>query len=248
MVSCTVWVTLSYSINDSWSSWIRGRLQLELGWFAGTHLANIRFSVIPMTFLGGWRWGTQYFLEGENYYFFIFTCWPAGHWNVGAFFFFLIFIYLAVPGLSCGTWDLLLMACEIFSCSMQTLSCGMWDLVPRPGIEPRSLALGAWSLSHWATREVQKVVALILSCSLPCDFRHGWKQNSSCIFPSCVDLVVIPPVLPVWAWKLSKTYSSLIWLTLWLPIAYCPQYIQGPSQVGSAVLPALPPAIPYLIL
>ena len=48
-------------------------------------------------------------------------------------------------GLSCGTQDLwsllwhvrsLLVACGIFSCSMQTLSWSMWDLVPWPGIEP----------------------------------------------------------------------------------------------------------------
>ena len=30
----------------------------------------------------------------------------------------------------------------------------VWDLVPRPGIEPRPPALGAWSLNHWTTREV----------------------------------------------------------------------------------------------
>ena len=42
------------------------------------------------------------------------------------------FIYLAVPG----------------------LICGMWDLVPWPGMEPRSPVLGAWSLSHWTIREV----------------------------------------------------------------------------------------------
>ena len=34
------------------------------------------------------------------------------------------------------------------------VSCGMWDIVPRPGIEPRPSALGAWSLSLWAVREV----------------------------------------------------------------------------------------------
>ena len=34
------------------------------------------------------------------------------------------------------------------------LSCGMWDQVPWPGIKPRAPALGAWSLSHWTTREV----------------------------------------------------------------------------------------------
>ena len=43
-----------------------------------------------------------------------------------------LFIYLAVPG----------------------LSCVMWDLVPGPGIQPGSPALEEQSLSHWTTREV----------------------------------------------------------------------------------------------
>ena len=30
----------------------------------------------------------------------------------------------------------------------------MLDLVPQSGIKPRPPALGAWSLSHWTTREV----------------------------------------------------------------------------------------------
>ena len=30
----------------------------------------------------------------------------------------------------------------------------MWDLISWPGIEPGFSALGAWSLSHWTTREV----------------------------------------------------------------------------------------------
>ena len=29
-----------------------------------------------------------------------------------------------------------------------------WDLVPRPGVELKSPALGAESLSHWTTKEV----------------------------------------------------------------------------------------------
>ena len=40
------------------------------------------------------------------------------------------------------------------SCNMWTLSCSMWDLVPWPGIKPSPPGLGAWSLSHWTTREV----------------------------------------------------------------------------------------------
>ena len=34
-------------------------------------------------------------------------------------------------------------------------SCGMWDPIPRAGIESGPPALGAWSLSHWITREVR---------------------------------------------------------------------------------------------
>ena len=34
------------------------------------------------------------------------------------------------------------------------LLVSMWDLILRPGIEPRSSALGAESLSHWTTKEV----------------------------------------------------------------------------------------------
>lgn len=42
------------------------------------------------------------------------------------------FIYLVVPG----------------------LSCGMWELVPQSGIEPKSPALGTRSLSFWTIRKV----------------------------------------------------------------------------------------------
>ena len=57
-------------------------------------------------------------------------------------------------GLNCGTWDI--------CCGMQTSSLRhvdsvaacMWDLVPQPGLEPGPPALGAWSITHWTTREV----------------------------------------------------------------------------------------------
>ena len=56
------------------------------------------------------------------------------------FFFFLTFIYLAAPG----------------------LSCSMWDLVPWPGMEPKLPALGVQSLSHWTIREVPSTASYIL--------------------------------------------------------------------------------------
>ena len=59
-----------------------------------------------------------------------------------------LFIYVAVSDLCC---------------SMQTLSCGMWDLVPGAGIRPGPPSLGAWSLSHWTTREVPR--------------KESWKRN-----------------------------------------------------------------------
>ena len=78
-------------------------------------------------------------------------------------------IYLAAPGLRCGTLDLrchvLDLHCGIqdlfsffFSCYMQTLSCSMRDLVPWLGIKTGPPVLGAWSLSHWTTREVLKKI------------------------------------------------------------------------------------------
>ena len=59
-----------------------------------------------------------------------------------------------VFSLHCGMWVLLIVAHGIFNWGMQTLRCNMLNLIPWPGIEPGLLALGAWSLSHWTTREV----------------------------------------------------------------------------------------------
>ena len=55
-------------------------------------------------------------------------------------------IYLVALGVSYIMWDL--------------FSCGMWDLVPRWGIKSLPPALGAQSLSHWTTREVQTFILL----------------------------------------------------------------------------------------
>ena len=45
-------------------------------------------------------------------------------------------------------------------------SCSMWDLVPCPRIKSRHPALGAWSLSHWTTREDSMFWIKQLSSSL----------------------------------------------------------------------------------
>ena len=69
------------------------------------------------------------------------------------FFFNRLFV-LAVPGLSFGMRDLCCSTQDLLLWHMGFLVAAcMWDLVPRPGIEPRPLQLGAQSLTHWTTRD-----------------------------------------------------------------------------------------------
>ena len=67
-----------------------------------------------------------------------------------------LFIYLAAPGLSCGTRD---------------LCCHVRDLVPWPGIEPGPPALVAQSLTHWITREVPNSPSSVMVSI--CPLLHG---------------------------------------------------------------------------
>ena len=66
------------------------------------------------------------------------------------------FDYLAVLGFNhaCGNFDLPCAPEGSFICGIWTLSYRIWDLVPWPVIQPRPPALGAWSCTHWTTREV----------------------------------------------------------------------------------------------
>ena len=41
-------------------------------------------------------------------------------------------------------------------------------LVPRPGIEPLLPALGAWTLNHWAAREVPQCTTSKMPYTMPC--------------------------------------------------------------------------------
>ena len=67
---------------------------------------------------------------------------------------FYLFI-LAVPGLSCSTQDLCCSMRDLLVVACRLLSCGMHvGSVPLLGIEPKPPTLGAWSLTHWTTREV----------------------------------------------------------------------------------------------
>ena len=96
----------------------------------------------------GWQWHTQksFFFYKLASDFFVF------------FFFKYVFIYLASGFLVAALGVLIfVVACGIFSPGLCTLSWGLWDLVPWPGREPRPLALGTLSLSHWTTVEVPKL-------------------------------------------------------------------------------------------
>ena len=54
---------------------------------------------------------------------------------------------------------LLICLCQILVVACRII-CSMWELVPCPGIEPRSPALGVGRLSHWTTRRVLIVYVL----------------------------------------------------------------------------------------
>ena len=99
-------------------------------------------------------------------WFFIFSlvqpfCFDLGNWNLCVcvcvcLLFFLIFIYSfwLWGRLSCGAQDLRFGARDPLLRHADSVAACVWSLVPRPGIEPGPPALGAWSLTHWTTREV----------------------------------------------------------------------------------------------
>ena len=97
---------------------------------------------------------------------------PIHHSVCLKFFFFLIFIYLAALGP-------IVVVYMIFSYDIWTLSCET-QCVLRPGIEPGSSKLGAWSLGHWTTRELPQCTFLIsssyiwLDCSPVFIFQSLW--------------------------------------------------------------------------
>ena len=71
----------------------------------------------------------------------------------------------------------------------------MWDLVPWPEIEPRPLALGAWTLSHWTTHQGSLPCVVLM----PQPGKPFWsslsKETSPCTWIGKIN-VVKKPVLP----------------------------------------------------
>ena len=99
--------------------------------------------------------------------------------------------------------QVLVTACGVFSCGMRTLNCCMWDLAPWPGIEPRTLALGAQSFSQWTTREVPQ---LSTSLSLLPAYRNLGDKKP--LFPSSLSQELADYSLKV---------KSALWLFLYGP-------------------------------
>ena len=94
---------------------------------------------------------------------------------------------------------------------MPGLSCSMWDLVSCSGIKPRPPALGAQSLSHWTTREVQYLFICSLS-TLSTGMLTAWGQLGRWFLLSCV-----PRSLNN-AWHRTEVNKCL--LNEWMPNQY----------------------------
>ena len=71
-------------------------------------------------------------------------------------------IYLAAPGLSCGTRDLFFL---IVACELLVKACGIQ--FPDHGSDSGPSALGVGSLSHWTTREVPPVMYFLIFVLFP---------------------------------------------------------------------------------
>ena len=113
-----------------------------------------------------------------------------------------------------GEWEHFVLAHELFSCGMQ-------DLLPWPGMEPGPRALGAWSLSHWTTRKVPRVILLIIiiDIQLGIGFIEGiflWP------FPYCLTLISLPSLS--FHCPIKKIWNIVIphFIALW---KYCISYI-----------------------
>ena len=86
-------------------------------------------------------------------------------------------------------------------CGIWTLNRGTRDLVPPPGVEPRPPALGAWSLSQWAPREVPWDFYFLKTANL--------KESSRQRHTSCSGTFCSPPFLREGPWWQVNSDLSL---------------------------------------
>ena len=130
--------------------------------------------------------------------------------RVTVFFFFLIFIYLAAP----------------------CLSCGMWDPASWPGIKPRPPAFRVQSLSHWTIKEVPASAAAKSpqSCPTLCNPIDGSPPGSpvSVILQARILEWVVISFSNAWMWKVKVKLLSRVRL---LATSWTAAY-QAPPSMG----------------
>ena len=97
---------------------------------------------------------------------------------------------------------------------MSSLSCSMWGLVPHPGIKPGPPALGAWSPSHWTTREVPVFTFMAETQTLDGKVIRSWLRTYK-----CPRQVWNPELLTCSGFFTSHTKWPLKWRTTLLSLA-----------------------------
>ena len=95
-------------------------------------------------------------------------------------------------------------------------------LVPWPGIKPRSPALGAWSLSHWTTREVSCMYLFKLQFYPYICPGVGWLDHMATLFSFLrnfysVSIVAAPFTFPTTMFPFWGAGMLIVVITLGLP-------------------------------
>ena len=109
-------------------------------------LGSIAILATPSLPSNSWAWNALRFIYVSSFLSPVFVAFSV--WLLH-FFHQISFYSLKKYYLLIWLYQILVSACGIFlgACEVPFFSCDMWDLVPRPGIEPRPLALGMRSLA-----------------------------------------------------------------------------------------------------
>ena len=151
-------------------------------------------------------------------------------------------------------------ACRILSCGMWTLNWDMRHLVRWPEIEPRHPVLGAWSLSHWTTREVPQkqtfIFLLFLGGRTYGD--HFDQMRKLCLSLNLVKLLDLsksqfPPLLVLLQSVFITNHSQfflletiIIWIEFPLCLRVCSAFASLPNYLGNICLSIFDPPFFFL--
>ena len=97
------------------------------------------------------------------------------------------------------------------------IAFSMWVLITQPGIEAHPLALGAWSLSQWATREVP------VSCY--------FKINS--IYLALAVRGLLAARVFLYLWRARLLFSCTVWASHCGGFFCCGAWALGPAGFSS---------------